>query len=178
MRHTWHGVDDLLLAGRARYRTNQAGCGSTVVMDERGTDWPIGLTVVRFWHRAATSSEHRSDLRLHLGHPFECGSHHFCETFPGDVVLSGAESATADHRVGSTKCVDERPNDPCPIVTDLGLHQAVDPCRGKLLTDPRRVCVDDLPEEQLGSDSHNFTTHTPMIAAADTHSDRSPRRHP
>src|SRR3546814_1864182 len=42
---------------------------------------------------------------------------------------------------------------------DLRLAQVLDARQGELLTDPRGVGVDDLPQQQLGPHSHNLTSH-------------------
>jgi hypothetical protein len=46
------------------------------------------------------------------------------------------------------------------VVADLGLEQAVDAAGGQLLADPRGVRVDDLAEQQLGTDGQDVAAHT------------------
>src|SRR3546814_13428111 len=62
---------------------------------------------------------------------------------------------------------------------DLRLAQVLDARQGELLTDPRGVGVDDLPQQQLGPHSHNLTSHAAsmpqggrVVALAACRSDR------
>ncbi len=45
------------------------------------------------------------------------------------------------------------------VVTHLGLLETRDPDRRQLLTDPRRVCVDNLAEQELRPDGQDLAVH-------------------
>ena len=53
----------------------------------------------------------------------------------------------------------QRRDDPSLIVADHTVLVGVDAGRGQLLADPRAVRVDDLAEQELGSDRENLTPH-------------------
>ena len=55
--------------------------------------------------------------------------------------------------------------DAIPVVADLRLEVGVDAGQRELLTDPRRVGVDYLPEQKLGAYGHDLTAHGRTLAA-------------
>ena len=64
-----------------------------------------------------------------------------------------------DHCVGALEQRPQVTDDATDVVPHLHLRQRVDPVGGQLLADPRRVGVDDLPEQQLGADRQDVAAH-------------------
>ena len=83
----------------------------------------------------------------------------------GDVVLGGSQPAAADHRVAAFQGLAQRGFHAREVVADLDLEVRVDTGQGQLLTDPGRVGIDDLAEQQLGADGDDFAAHAglPML---------------
>ena len=87
-------------------------------------------------------------------------AHHLGDGLAGDVVLGGPSPPQHDDGVGCARApARRRRHDAVEVVADLGLEERVDPGQGQLLADPRRVGVDDLPEQQLGSDGDDLAAH-------------------
>ena len=86
----------------------------------------------------------------------------------------GPEPAAADHGVAAIERDADRLDDPVDVVADLRLEVGVDACESQLLTDPRRVGVDDLAQQELGADGDHFTAH-PREATGAANPGRSSR---
>ncbi len=76
-----------------------------------------------------------------------------------DVVLRRSQSAAADHRVAALERLTQGRNDAPMVVSDLGLVERINSSLGQLFTNPGRVRIDDLTEQQFGANRHHFTTH-------------------
>ena len=68
-------------------------------------------------------------------------------------------AAAHDHRIGFLQQAPECTHHAAEVVADLAVVVRVDTRLGELLADPGTVGVDDLPEEQLGSDGEDVTAH-------------------
>ena len=78
----------------------------------------------------------------------------------GDVVLGRAEAAAHDHRVAAGQGAGAaRPTMRSRLSPTFVWKWESMPAERELLADPGRVGVDDLPEQQLGADGHDFTAH-------------------
>ena len=108
--------------------------------------------------RPATANSVADDVGQ-LVAPLERHAHHLGDGLAGDVVLGGAEAAAHDDGIGAVERLAERRDDAVVVVADLRLAQVLDAAEGELLADPRRVRVDDLPEQQLGADGDHLTAH-------------------
>ena len=157
-RHTGDRVDDLPLVG-AGERTHETGRRTRHRRVERRTHGHVGLEKVVVRHLATTTTEHGVDLLDERTVSHEFDPHHLGDCIAGDVVLGRSEPAAYDHRVASIDRETQDLDHPIQIVADLGLVVAVDTDEGELLADPRRVRVDDLPEQQFGADRDHFTLH-------------------
>ena len=115
--------------------------------------------------RASGGRGHRRSVRMRStiassrssGHAHDVG-----DDVARDVVLRRAEPAADDHRVAALDRLRDDRFDAVPVVADLRLEVGVDAHERELLTDPRRVGVDDLPEQQLGTDRDDFAPHADL----------------
>ena len=70
----------------------------------------------------------------------------------GEIVLGRPEPTADEHRVAALEQVAERLDDTRLVVADHPVLEGVDARRRELLADPGAVGVDDLPQQELGSD--------------------------
>ena len=147
-------VDDLVTdrADQTRRRPPRLG-------DERGTFGEVGLPGVALGHLPTTRPEEGPDRLDHLLVPPKRHVHHLGDRLACDVVLGRPEAAAHDDGVAASQRRAQGEHDALPVVADLGLEVRVDADHRQVLTDPRRVRVDDLAEEQLGADGDDFTPH-------------------
>ena len=152
--HTGHGVDHLLPD-----RADEAGRGTDPLLDHRGPGGHLGLPGVVGGHLAASRDEHRSDPIENRLIEHKLHVHHGRDRLARDVVLCRPEPTADYNGVRAGKGGSQREHDALEVVADLGLEVTVDPRAGELLADPAGIRVDDLAEEQLGSDRQDFSPH-------------------
>ena len=70
----------------------------------------------------------------------------------GEVVLGRAEAAGHEDDVGALEAALDRVREAVEVIADLGHEVEVDPDRGQTPGNVRRVGVEYLAEEDLGSD--------------------------
>ena len=145
-----HGVEHLLVSGAAiapADRADQAGRGAGLYVHHPGALRHVGLAQVVGGHGAVAAVEHRPDPLHHRLVAVQLDAHHRGDRVAGDVIGGGPEPAAHDHRVAALQRLLEGCGHALQVVADLGLEVAVYPGERQLLTDPRRVRVDDLAEQ-------------------------------
>ena len=86
-------------------------------------------------------------------------AHYLSNHIASDVILRRAEATADDHGIAAIECNLQSIADSIPVVAHLHLQEAINACERELFTDPRRIRVDDLAEQELGSNSDNFAVH-------------------
>lgn len=140
-------------------RKYQSGCGPGLHRDELGRRRLAGLVEVVHGHASPSLAEHgrnRVDHGLVLVEllPGELG-----ERLTGEIILGRAQTAAHDHRIRPLQRPAERVDDATEVVTNLGLEMRVEPDQRQLLANPAGVGVDDLSQEQFGTDCDDFDVH-------------------
>jgi hypothetical protein len=74
------------------------------------------------------------------------------------------QAATHDDGVCIFQCDGERFNNTVKVVPHFELQMRCNSHSRKLFTDVRRVGIDDLTEEQFGSDCYNIAPHAGIAA--------------
>ena len=89
-------------------------------------------------------------------------AHHRGDRLAGEVVVGRPEPAADDDGVGLGEQARAASASMRPTLSPtFTWRQRGDAAGGQLLADPRRVGVDDLPEQQLGADGEDVTSHGP-----------------
>ena len=140
-------------------RTDEARRRARHLRDRRGADGDIGLPQIVGRHRAPARFEHLADLDGDLLVAAHLDAHDLGDHIARDVVLRGAETATADHRVRALQRLPNARFHAGEVVADLDLEVRVDAGQCQLLTDPGRIAIDDDAEQKLGADGDDFTAH-------------------
>ena len=159
VRHPGHRVDDARAAVGQLERGADAGRGADRIRDRLGTDGDVGLAQVVLGHLAGAGPEDPLDVVDELLAPLELDAHDLGDHLAGDVVGRGPDAAADDHGVGLRDQVTQRAHHAREVVADLAVVVGVDARLGQLLADPGTVGVDDLPEEQFGSDGEHVAAH-------------------
>ena len=94
---------------------------------------------------------------IHVAH--ERHTHQLGDRVTRQVVLGRPDAAADEHRVAAFEQVAQRLDDPRLVVADHAVLVGIDARRRELLADPGTVGVDDLAEQQLGTDRKNFASH-------------------
>jgi hypothetical protein len=162
--HPRHRVDDLVAdrADQARRGPRlRVGDGGRALRHQR-------LAQVVGGHAPAPRHEHLQDAVGDVVVLHETDVHDLGDRLPGDVVLGRAEAAAHHHRIRPGQRQLQRLDDAAQVVAHgLGVG-AVDAGDGEGLAEPRRVGVDDLPEQQLRTDGDDLTTHLPTPGSLET----------
>ena len=156
--HPGDRVHDLALVGTGE-RADESGSRPRHRRVERGSHRYVGLEQVVVGHRAPAAAEHRPDPLDERLVPHELDAHHRGDGVAGDVVLGRPQSAADDDGVAAVEREAQHLDHAIEVVPDLRLVVAVDPHEGELLADPRRVRVDDLPQQELRAHRDHFTLH-------------------
>ncbi len=157
--HAGHGVDDPLRAVGVRERGHDPGA---VPIGFGIGSAPTGMSA---WRRLFSGMSRPRDpniARISLDQvlaPLELDAHHHGDRLAGHVVGRRADAPAHDDGVGLLEQVAQRADHAVEVVADLAVVVGVDAGLGQLLTHPRAVGVDDLPEQQLGSDGEDVTAH-------------------
>ena len=155
MRYAGHGIDHLVAD-----RGDQSRGGARLrIVDGGRAERYLCLTHVVGRHAPSTRCEHRRDARRDGVVELESDAHHLGNRLSRDVVLRRAEPTAHDHGIAATERDLECRDDAGVVVTDLGLEMRIDAGQRQLLADPRRVGVDDLPEQELCTDGNHLATH-------------------
>ena len=123
---------------------------------------PSGTSAWRRLFCGMSRSRARNIVRDVLGElhaPHQRHAHQLGDRVARQIVLGRAEPAADEHRVAALEQVAERLDDARLVVADHAVLVGVDARRRELLADPGAVGVDDLAEQQLGTDRKNFTSH-------------------
>ena len=149
-----NGVDHLVAhrAHETRRRTRH-------LRDERCPLGHVGLSEVVLGKGPAATTEDGPDLLDERLVADERDAHDVGDDVTGDVVLGGAEASAHDHGIAAIECLRDDRLDAIGVVAHLGLEVRVDADERQLLPDVGRIGVDDLAEQQLGTDGDDFTPH-------------------
>ena len=96
-----------------------------------------------------------------------------------DIVLGRAQPATTDHRIAAFQGMANGVHHAIEIIADFGLVERIDTGKRQLFTDPRRIGINDLSQQQFRTDRDDFTTHSaasPRIPIVATGQNSPPRR--
>ena len=147
-----------------RDRTDQAGRRATGLRNDRCADRHLCLLPVALGHHPSPRLEHRSDDLNERRIFNEFDAHHGGDRAARQIVMRRAKPAAHDDSVRVSEHPPELYFDPANIVADLDLYERVDPMKCQLAAHPGRVRIDDLAEQQLGSNSQHITTHPTSVA--------------
>ena len=167
IRHTWHGIQHLVTN-----RTNEPWCSAPFLFNHLSTDWHHCLTQIVFAHLAVATGKHVGDA---IGNDFvkhELDPHHFGNGLAGDVIVRRPKTPTDNYRVGIAQHRAQGRNNTGLVVTHFYLQARIHSCCCQLLTQPRRVGVDNLAKQQLGAYGNNITAHqraSPVQQRLSTH---------
>ena len=86
-------------------------------------------------------------------------THDLGDRLARDVVLGSAQATATNDGVSTLERRPQGRDDPRVVVAHLGLLETRDPHRRQLLTDPGRICIYDLAEQELGPDGQDLAVH-------------------
>ena len=156
--HSRDRIYHFALVGTAEWTDQPCCCAGHRGIDTRSCGH-ICLTLVVLRHVATAAPEHGFDLGDDSFIADQFHPHHRGDRLAGYVVLGGPQTTANDYCVAATKGLLKYRDHAIQIVADFCLVMAVDAHQRQLLTNPRRVGVDDLTQQQLSSDRHDFTVH-------------------
>ena len=152
--HAGNGVDHLVT-----HRADQPGGGALGLRDESA---PSGTSA---WRRFEGDISRWRELNIArissttLLVPVQPDVHDLGDGLPGDVVLGGPEPAADDDAVAAGQRGAEGEHHPVVVVPDRLVEMGADAGGGQVLTQPRRVGVGDLAQQQLGPHRHDLNPH-------------------
>ena len=149
------------------------GCRAVRIVERTASSRELGLFAIVRPHRTSQRGKHRFHLRQRRRIEFRFEIERRADRLFREVVYRRPETARRDQTVGTLERASNRRRNPLGVIADCVRSANVDAVLCQPLCDKCRVRIDELAEQQLGTDRNELNArHRRRRTIADTKSGR------